>query len=537
MESSSTSTCARGEENAARWVVPGALFVAELIAISLAIDLPTAGPAVRLAHGFRLVVPVVIGAAVGAWLIHRPVAQRPAGPALALPAWRPWPALGVQVALFAGVAAWGWRLLREGAPPPSAGALAAWLAALGAAGLAALAGAAPLGWYARLLLSRWRLPIVALALGLLAWRSAEAAEGLWGTLSTGTLYAVAAVVRVLAGEVTVDPAQKLIGLRGFDVLIAPVCSGADGLGLVLMFQATWLSVARARLRFPRALLLLPLGAAAALTANVVRLAVLVLLGASGHEALALGGFHSKLGWILFIAIALASVAAAERMEWLRRPTEARAPERAGVPETGAAFVAPLVATLAAAVVTGLASDGPFDAWYVVRILAALVALALVRGGLPRPAVSLSGTPILLGLAVGALWLLPAPEVDGGPLAAAVGALPAGARLAWIAARVAGSCLVIPLVEELAFRGFLLPWLSASAAVAGRRRFTWPAILVSSLAFGAVHQRWILGTAAGLVFAAAWARRGKLSDAVIAHAVANAAIALAVLWSGRWDLWS
>ena len=57
-----------------------------------------------------------------------------------------------------------------------------------------------------------------------------------------------------------------------------------------------------------------------------------------------------------------------------------------------------------------------------------------------------------------------------------------------------------IAEELAFRGFLLRRLVAEdfeAVPSGR--FTWPALLLSSVAFGALHgSRWIAGTLAGLL---------------------------------------
>ena len=116
-------------------------------------------------------------------------------------------------------------------------------------------------------------------------------------------------------------------------------------------------------------------------------------------------------------------------------------------------------------------------------------------------------------------------------------LGAGERAAWIATRLVGSCLVVPLVEELAFRGFLLPWLVAPEfEKLPARTWTWPAVLFSSMAFGAMHEPWLLGAAAGAAFAAARVWRGRLSDAVVAHVACNAGIALAVLLGGRWDLW-
>ena len=143
--------------------------------------------------------------------------------------------------------------------------------------------------------------------------------------------------------------------------------------------------------------------------------------------------------------------------------------------------------------------------------------------------------------MGILWIVPS-KADGAPIRAALTGLSPAAGLGWIAVRAAGACLVIPLVEELAFRGFLLPWLSSGKAEDRARddvahTWTWSAVVVSSLAFGALHDRWLLGTLAGLAFAGARLYRGRLGDAVLAHAVANAVVTMAVLGFGRWELWS
>jgi CAAX prenyl protease-like protein len=103
--------------------------------------------------------------------------------------------------------------------------------------------------------------------------------------------------------------------------------------------------------------------------------------------------------------------------------------------------------------------------------------------------------------------------------------------------VLGSTVTVPIIEELAFRGFLLRRLIA-------RDFTkvpydmlrWPAVLVSSLAFAAVHQQWVAGFVAGVSYAYAQSRRGLLTDAIIAHSVTNALIAVQVLLAAHWSLW-
>ena len=42
---------------------------------------------------------------------------------------------------------------------------------------------------------------------------------------------------------------------------------------------------------------------------------------------------------------------------------------------------------------------------------------------------------------------------------------------------------------------------------------------------------------GILYALAMYRRGKLGDAVLAHAVTNALIAVSVLATGDWTMWS
>jgi CAAX prenyl protease-like protein len=97
---------------------------------------------------------------------------------------------------------------------------------------------------------------------------------------------------------------------------------------------------------------------------------------------------------------------------------------------------------------------------------------------------------------------------------------------WIFARVLGSVLVIPIVEELAFRGFLLRRLvAADFTKVPYDRWHWGAVLISWLVFAAVDQQWIGGFAAGFLYAYAQKHRGLLSDAIVAHAVTNALIAI------------
>lgn len=63
------------------------------------------------------------------------------------------------------------------------------------------------------------------------------------------------------------------------------------------------------------------------------------------------------------------------------------------------------------------------------------------------------------------------------------------------------------------------------------------ICLSSAAFGLMHgQQWILGTLAGLAYAGVVKQKGRLSDAVVAHATSNFLLAIWVLSRGDWSQW-
>jgi CAAX prenyl protease-like protein len=115
--------------------------------------------------------------------------------------------------------------------------------------------------------------------------------------------------------------------------------------------------------------------------------------------------------------------------------------------------------------------------------------------------------------------------------------PPGAAV-WLALRAFGSVVVVPIAEELAFRGFLLRRLIAAdfSAVARTRSTPW-ALLGSSLAFAVLHPgAWLAAGSAGIAYAWAQQLRGRTADAIIAHAITNACIALAVLTRAAYWLW-
>jgi CAAX prenyl protease-like protein len=95
-------------------------------------------------------------------------------------------------------------------------------------------------------------------------------------------------------------------------------------------------------------------------------------------------------------------------------------------------------------------------------------------------------------------------------------------------------VVVPLVEELAFRGYLARRLTAADfASVPLDRVTWPALLAAAAVFGLMHHDVVAGAAVGVLYGVAARHRGQLGDAVTAHAVTNALLAAMALHAGGW----
>jgi CAAX prenyl protease-like protein len=105
-------------------------------------------------------------------------------------------------------------------------------------------------------------------------------------------------------------------------------------------------------------------------------------------------------------------------------------------------------------------------------------------------------------------------------------------------RFLGAVTVVPIVEELAFRGFLQRRIMAEDFTTIEFTELKPlAVAGSALAFGVLHQNWVGGIVAGIAYSLAASRRGDLRDAMLAHAVTNLLLAIWTLGTGQWGLWT
>src|SRR5262249_45612215 len=148
--------------------------------------------------------------------------------------------------------------------------------------------------------------------------------------------------------------ESLVGTPAFQVRMAPECCGYEGIGLIWIFLGAYLWLYRRHLRFPRALLLLPAGAALIWLANAVRITALIALGTWASPAVARGGFHSQAGWLAFNAVGLGLVAVSHRVGFWARPGARPA---AGADAT-AAYLMPFLALVLVGMLAKAFSEAP-----------------------------------------------------------------------------------------------------------------------------------------------------------------------------------
>ena len=184
--------------------------------------------------------------------------------------------------------------------------------------------------------------------------------------------------------------------------------------------------------------------------------------------------------------------------------------------------------------------------YPVKVAAVAAVLFVFRHDYPElrfrdlKQVALTGASVLLGLLVFVLWInmdWPFAVFGESPGYNPSSVEADNVRNLLILCRVLGAALIVPIMEELFWRSFLLRYIINADFMSVRiGTYTLTSFLVSSVLFGLEHHLILAGIMAGAVYNLLLYRTQSLAQCVLSHAVTNLALAIYVLQTGQWQFW-
>ena len=216
-----------------------------------------------------------------------------------------------------------------------------------------------------------------------------------------------------------------------------------------------------------------------------------------------------------------------------------------------AYVAPFAAFL---VLTALesqlpqVSEAPHPTWYSLAYAVKIAVVAAVawacrsawRDLSPRPTWVCFALAVGLGLVVTTLWV----GLDGRyPPIPGLGkrqgfdptSLPLVGRVGFLAVRLFGLVVLVPLIEELFWRLFLMRWIvdpdDFTRVPIGR--VTLGAASVTSILFALEHPEWLPALLTGLAWAGLLWQTRSVAACFVSHLTANLALGVYVLATGSW----
>ncbi len=344
--------------------------------------------------------------------------------------------------------------------------------------------------------------------------------------------------------------KPLVTVGGFTVLLSAACSGYQGMIAVSLIIGGLVVLEAPSLRLGRALVVASLSIVLVFLLNSVRIAVLLHVGEAYSARLAAEGLHSYLGTVLLLCVAALAMIALQhpfvrydkpQPQWagINHATSATSLDLSEALTVGLRLTVPLAAYLGCSILLGMLNTG-FNWLYPVLATTGIVLLILNIKVIAEHCAQLS---ILSGFGVGfavyVFWvfMIPVDEAANTEFKTALASVPTALALVWMVFRLIGGSLVVPVLEELAFRAgipgilgaLLRPQVGAGAA-------SIIAFAGSSLAFGLMHSNIIAGALAGACYGLLTLRTGKVGDAIVAHAVTNFLIAVTAVTTARWYLW-
>lgn len=107
----------------------------------------------------------------------------------------------------------------------------------------------------------------------------------------------------------------------------------------------------------------------------------------------------------------------------------------------------------------------------------------------------------------------------------------------IVVRITGAVVIVPIMEELFWRSFMLRYLiDSDFSKVAIGRFSFLSFAAVAILFGLEHHYVFAGIMAGVIFNAICYATRSIAHCILSHAVANLCLACYVLSTGYWHFW-
>ena len=212
------------------------------------------------------------------------------------------------------------------------------------------------------------------------------------------------------------------------------------------------------------------------------------------------------------------------------------------------YVAPMALFLLLTTLEGYVPPGLYPAAYIAKVAAVTVAL-LACAKAWKGEVRFDARMLAVGVAVGLAGLLLWLGIDRvTPPLKLLGARAAfdpntaiaseAMRAAFVGVRLFGLAVVVPVMEEVFWRSFLLRfatdqdrWWSLPLGT-----FSWMAFAIVAVLFALAHPEYLAALAYAALMALLLRVTKSLFACIVAHAVTNLALGVYILSTGAWNLW-
>ena len=211
------------------------------------------------------------------------------------------------------------------------------------------------------------------------------------------------------------------------------------------------------------------------------------------------------------------------------------------------YIAPFIAFVVSMAIERLI---PLPGQWLYPVRFAIVLSLILTFSLPyltwRPRFPLGS--VLIGVAVFVIWV--APDIlfgyrdswlfNNSITGAAKSSLPPHLKqnIVFMALRSISSLALVPVLEELFWRGWMMRWLiDKDFLKVPLGTYQSSAFWIVALLFASEHgPYWEVGLIAGIIYNWWIIRTRNLADCILAHGVTNAVLSAYVIYTGQWQYW-